>query len=305
MRGLCAVLLVLTAGPALAHGNAPHGSGFDASWSFNPGIIAPLGLTGLLYGIGTVRVWQRAGQGRGVRPWQVACFWLGWVSLALALVSPLHWLGEHLFAAHMIEHEILMTVSAPLLVLARPGGAYLWGLPGGWRSALGGVARNRVLTGLWQGLTAPLVATALHGVAIWAWHAPALFEAALAHEAVHWLQHLSFFVTALFFWWALLYGRARERGYGAAVFYLFVTGLHSGFLGILLTISRQPWYPAETAFVEGWGLTPLEDQQLAGLIMWVPGGFVYVVAALALAAVWIQGSGALVAKGERHVQPVR
>lgn len=304
MRAPWAILLVAAASPAMAHGDASHGPGLDLSWSLNPAVVLPLGLTGLLYAVGTARVWGRAGAGRGIRSWQFACFWLGWLSLALALVSPLHRLGERLFAAHMVEHEILMTISAPLLVLARPGGAYLWGLPPAWRRALGGVARHGSWIALWRGLTDPTVATVLHGIAIWAWHAPALFEAALSHEAVHWLQHLSFFVTALFFWWALLYGRARERGYGAAVFYLFATGLHSGFLGILLTISRRPWYPADAAFTSGWGLTPLEDQQLAGVIMWVPGGFAYVIAALVLAAIWIQGSGASV-KGETHVQPVQ
>lgn len=302
MRALGALLILLATGPALAHTSA-DALGAEAAWSFYPGVVWPLCLTGGLYWVGTLRVWRRAGHGRGVRRQQVACFWLGWTCLALALVSPLHWLGEHLFSAHMVEHEILMTLSAPLLVLARPGGAYLWGLPAAWRPVLGGLSRNPILAGLWTILTDPLGATVLHGVTIWTWHAPALFTAALAHEAIHWLQHLSFFVTALFFWWALLYGRARERGYGAAIFYLFATGLHSGFLGILLTISRQPWYPADTSFVQGWGLTPLEDQQLAGLIMWVPGGFVYVIAALVLGAMWIQRSGTLAGEGERHVQP--
>ena len=72
---------------------------------------------------------MHAGPGRGVRHWQVACFWTGWTLLALALLSPLHWLGEHLFVAHMVEHEVLMVVAAPLLAVARPIGAFLWALP--------------------------------------------------------------------------------------------------------------------------------------------------------------------------------
>jgi cytochrome c oxidase assembly factor CtaG len=297
---LALALLAAGATPASAHGGAADYLGSAETWTTAPSITVPLFLAGLLYWIGTLRVWRRAGHGRGVRRWEVACFWAGWLALAAALLSPLHWLGERLFTAHMIEHEIMMTVAAPLIVLARPGGAYLWALPASWRPALGGIGQVRALAAVWRWLTDPLGATVLHGFAIWVWHAPALFEAAVRIEAVHWLQHASFLVSALLFWWALVHGRARERGYGAAVFYLFATALHTGFLGILLTVARKPWYPVQTAFAAEWGLTPLEDQQLGGLIMWVPGGMGYLVAALALAALWIRRSGALGGKGGGH-----
>jgi cytochrome c oxidase assembly factor CtaG len=257
----------------------------------------PLALSGTLYAVGVARLWRRVGIGRGVRIWHAGSFALGWALLVLALVSPLHWLGERLFTAHMVEHEILMAVAAPLLVVARPTGGMMWALPRRWRPAIGGIGRSRVLAPLWGWLTDPLVATLLHGVALWAWHAPALYDAALTHPFVHWLQHLSFLITAILFWWALLRGRTRERGYGAAVFYLFATALHSGFLGILLSVARTPLYPAQTSQAPQWGFTPLEDQQLAGLIMWVPAGLVYLAAALALAGVWILHSATLARRG--------
>jgi cytochrome c oxidase assembly factor CtaG len=94
------------------------------------------------------------------------------------------------------------------------------------------------------------------------------------------LQHLSFFLTALLFWWALLRGRAREQGYGAAVLYLFATTLHTALLGIVLTLARRPLYPLQTQSSLTWGISSLEDQQLAGLVMWVPAGVVYAIAAL-------------------------
>jgi len=297
---LALALLAAGARPAFAHGGAADYLGSAETWTTDPFIVVPLFLAGALYWIGTLRVWRRAGHGRGVKRYQVACFWGGWLALSAALLTPLHWLGERLFTAHMIEHEIMMTIAAPLIVLARPGAAYLWAFPADWRPALGGVGQVRALAALWRWLTDPLGATVLHAVAIWAWHAPALFEAAVRIQAVHWLQHASFLVSSLFFWWALIYGRARERGYGAAVFYLFATALHTGFLGILLTVARKPWYPVQTAFAAEWGLTPLEDQQLGGLIMWVPGGMGYFVAALALAALWIRRSGALGGKGGGH-----
>jgi cytochrome c oxidase assembly factor CtaG len=253
-----------------------------------------------LYLAGTWRVWRRAGWGRGVRFAQAGSFWLGWILLALALVSPLHWLGERLFVAHMFEHEILMVIAAPLLVAARPGGAMIWAFPARWRAGLGGLARVPSLARLWRTLSDPLAATILHGVALWVWHMPLLYNAALAHDGIHWLQHLSFFVTALLFWWSLIWGRARQRGYGAAVFYLFATALHSGVLGILLAVSKHLWYPGQATIAAQWGLTPLEDQQLAGLVMWVPAGMVYAAAALVLAGLWIAGAGRHLGRERAH-----
>jgi cytochrome c oxidase assembly factor CtaG len=289
VKGLLALAMALAARPALAHGDDPVWS-LDAAWTSDPLVLAPLYAVAILNLVGTLRVWRRAGHGRGVRRVQALAFWTGWTVLALALLSPLHWLSERLFTAHMVEHELLMAVAAPLLVLARPGGALLWAFPLAWRQGLGGVGQSRTFAALWRWHTDPLAATVMHAVAIWAWHLPSLFEAALLNTALHWLQHLSFLVTGLFFWWALIFGRARRRGYGAAVLYLFATSLHTGVLGALLAISRQPWYPVQTAFAAEWGLTPLEDQQLAGLVMWVPAGLIYLGAALAMMAIWIQTS---------------
>jgi putative membrane protein len=290
----------LAAGSAFAHHPAASYAASDLAWTWDPRVVIPVGLSALLYLIGTLRLWRRAGMGRGVRYRQAASFWIGWAFLALALVSPLHWLGEHLFTAHMIEHEILMAIAAPLLVLARPGGAMMWALPASWRGPIGGIERMPAFAALWRFLTDPLVATILHGVALWAWHMPILYNAVLTDGFAHWLQHLSFFITALLFWWALLWGRARERGYGAAVFYLFVTALHTGLLGALLTVSKSLWYPAQTVFAADFGLSPLEDQQVAGLVMWVPAGVIYAGAALALAGVWISRAGGRLAAGGVH-----
>jgi putative membrane protein len=240
-----------------------------------------------LYLLGTLRLWWQAGFGRGVRRWQVICFWLGWISLAGALLSPLHALGQRLFTAHMIEHELLMIVAAPLLVLARPGSAMVWGLPTHWRSSVGAILHLSAIARAWRFLSQPVAATALHGAALWAWHMPILYIAVLTSDGVHWLQHLTFLFTALLFWWPLLRDLDRDRAAGIAVLCLFLTTLHTGLLGVLLTLSRRPWYPTQSIGAADWGLTPLEDQQLAGLVMWVPAGAIYTVAALALAAVWI------------------
>jgi cytochrome c oxidase assembly factor CtaG len=193
----------------------------------------------------------------------------------------------------MVEHEVLMAIAAPLLVLARPLSAMAWGLPRRWRPVIGAIGQAPVPASLWAWLTLPFVATVVHGLALWVWHVPFLYDAALARTAIHRLQHLCFFVTAILFWWALLRGRERERGYGAAVVYLFATAAHSGFLGILLSLARSPLYPAQTSQAPQWGLSALEDQQIAGLIMWIPAGLVYAGAAIALAGFWIAHSAHL------------
>jgi cytochrome c oxidase assembly factor CtaG len=127
----------------------------------------------------------------------------------------------------------------------------------------------------------------VHALAIWVWHAPRLYDAAVTSALVHALQHASFLGSALLFWWALIHGRNGRLRYGASVLYIFTTALHTTALGAVLSLASRPLYPAY-ASTAAWGLTPLEDQQLAGLIMWVPAGIAYLVAALGLMAEWLR-----------------
>jgi putative membrane protein len=136
-------------------------------------------------------------------------------------------------------------------------------------------------------MSAPLTAWALHGLALWAWHLPALYQQTLRSDFVHALQHLSFLLTALLFWWALIYGAQGRTAYGASVLYVFATAMHSGLLGVLLTVTTSVWYPIYASRTAAWGLTTLEDQQLAGLIMWVPAGIIYLAAGLLLFRAWL------------------
>jgi cytochrome c oxidase assembly factor CtaG len=196
---------------------------------------------------------------------------------------------ERSFAAHMVEHELLMLVAAPLLVLARPVGVALWALPRGWRQGVAGVHHERWFRGIWRTLADPLVATALQIVALWAWHAPVLFDLALAEPGWHIAQHVSFVLTALLFWTAVLDARQARMRTGTAIGCLFVTATVSGALGALMALSSSPWYQGYVALgMTPFGLSPTEDQQLAGLLMWVPGGLVHVVAALVLLARWLR-----------------
>jgi putative membrane protein len=253
------------------------------SSALDPWIAAPLAGSAVLYAVGVARLWKRAGVGRGIERREAALFAIAWIVLAAALVSPIdHW-GEHLLSMHMVQHELLMVVAAPLFVLARPLEAFTWGLAPGWRARLAAAARWRALAAPWQALTTPLGAWLVQALAVWLWHVPLFFQASLASEAIHSLQHATFLAAALAFWWTVLAPRSRPGG--AALASTFGTLLHTGALGALLTFAPHALYPAYTGY---WGLTPIEDQQLAGLVMWVPGGVAYLVAGLVLASGWVQ-----------------
>jgi putative membrane protein len=263
-----------------------------AGWTVDPAVLAPPLLGAMLYAIGLARLWSSAGTGRGAPLWRVACFVLGWLAIAAALLTPLHDQSRKFFAVHMMEHELVMTIAAPLLVLSHPLPVLLWAFPEGWRRGVAKTSGAVAYLFGWDILTRPIAATIAHAAAIWIWHIPVLFDATLVNEFLHWLQHLSFFVTALYFWWSVL--EARQRA-GIGVALIFVTALHTNFLGILLTFAREPVYPGQARVAKAWGADPLLDQQLAGLIMWVPAGFIYVAIGLALAGLWIgrsaQGDG--------------
>jgi cytochrome c oxidase assembly factor CtaG len=265
-----------------------------SAWEFDPGVVIPLLLCAILYAKG-----QRFHI--GLTRTQRLCFWAGWLSLAFALISPLHPLGEVLFSAHMLQHEILMLISAPLLVLSRPLVTFLWALPIEWRRALGRWSKTKPVSHTWNTLTDPLTAWMLHGIAIWTWHVPYLFQLTLRSDLAHTAQHLSFFLSALLFWWSVFYAHGR-KAYGAAFLYVFTTAIHTGALGALLTFAPRLWYPAYARTTQVWGLTPLQDQQLGGLIMWVPASVVYLIAGLALFAAWIKESDARLERASSHAQ---
>jgi putative membrane protein len=286
----------------LAHEGKPHNvHDLVRSWSWEPGILLGLSLSAWLYLRGLRRLWRESERGRGIRRWEAVAYAGGWLSLFIALVSPLHPWGRVLFSAHMMQHEALMLVAAPLLVLGRPLIPFLWALPLDWARRVGNWGKAAWFQRVWRALTNPFVAWAIHAVALWVWHAPALFQATLSNEWVHTLQHLSFLLSALLFWWSLIHGRQGLMGYGAATLYVFTTSVHSGLLGALLTFASSVWYPSYIGLTSSWGLTPLEDQQLGGLIMWIPAGLVYIVAGLALFAGWLRESEARVLKREGRV----
>jgi putative membrane protein len=278
---LIVVMAALCAGQAQAHTLENIRSSDLEQW-----LVCLLMAAAGLYAWGVRRLWLAAGPNHGVTLYRVGAFAVGWTVLTLSLTPPLDPMGAQLFSAHMLQHELLMLVAAPLLVLGSPLAVWTWALPMCWRRSISLVTHARGLAGLWATLTVPLAAWILHAAAIWLWHLPGLFTAALEHEGIHVLQHFSFLFSALLFWWAAT-RKTSPAGTAASVFSLFTTMVHTGALGALLVFAPVTWYPVYGSAPLEWGLQPLEDQQLGGLIMWIPGGLVYAGAAIALMARWL------------------
>ena len=280
-RGLAGAALLCTAELARAHGGA---EGSNLSWTLDGWVVGPLAFTLVAFLVGYVRVRRRAtAPSTALRP--TLLFLGGWLTLVAALVSPLHRAGESSFAAHMLEHELLMLVAAPLLVAAHPGGVLLWAVAHRARAPLARVFLAAPVATTWRRLIEPLTATVLQSIVLWLWHAPPLFDRALASPGWHIVQHLSFVISALIFWSAMLDPKQRHRQPAMLIGCLFATSIVSGALGALMAFSNSPWYAGYRALnLSAFGLAPVQDQQIAGVLMWIPGGLVHLGVALALLA---------------------
>ena len=251
--------------------------------SSSPWDLIAIGLlivSGSLYAIGRHRLTRHGGYQRRR---EAVAFWIGWAAMMIAVLPPIDGLATILFSAHMLQHELLMLVGAPLIVAGRPLSTCLWGLPRTARRGAGRLFQGAAIGGAWRWLTAPAIAWLLHGVILWVWHAPALYEWAVRNEGVHALQHAMFVGTSVLFWWGLIYGRYGRAGYGASVFYVFTTVVHTGLLGAAFALTSSPLYAVYTHR----SVDPVADQQLAGLVMWVPAGIVLTLTGLALFAAWL------------------
>lgn len=221
-------------------GTGPGPAELWTRWNADPALLAALGAASVAAGV----LYRRDS---ACRPAAAAAL----VVLLVSFVSPLCALSSALFSARVVHHVLLVAVAAPLLV---------WAVP-----------RRRTLPG------GPVSWTAAHVAALWAWHAPALYEAALSDDGVYWLMQASLFGTALGFWSAV---RRADAPAGAAALVAAMVGM--GLLGAVLTFAPEAVYAPHLLTTFAWGLSPLEDQQLGGLIMWAPAAGLYLAAALVL-----------------------
>lgn len=255
-------------------------SAFLRSWSWEPTIVVGLGLAAALYVIGWARMRQRARGRTRIAPWRAWCFAAGLTAIGLALLSPIAAFSGLFFFMHMSQHVLLVMVAAPLLSLGAPMFPWLWALPRGLRLGLARLLRPRhPIRRALDALTRPGVATVLHLGTVALWHVPAYYDAAQGRTVTHDLQHLMFLGTALLFWWPVAPSVGPPRlGHGFAILYFIPPMLVGKFIGALITFAEEPLYATYRAVPRVWGLSALEDQQLAGLTMWVGGAFFMFVA---------------------------
>lgn len=260
-----------------AHAGAPlRPHDLWTAWGGDPVAVAGLLVAWWLY--------RRGLAGRRTRRQSLA-FGSGLLAVAVAVLSPLDALAGSLASAHMVQHLLLVLVAAPLLAVSRPLETMWRGVPVGTRRWVGRRRRAAGLTpAALRRVPLPGVAWLAHVATVWAWHAAGPYQAALRNDLVHGLEHGSFLVTGAIFWWVAL--RALDRG--AAVLFVFTAALQGTVLAALLTFASAPWYPAYGQSAPAWGLAPLADQQLAGVLMWVPGGLVYAAAGLGLVVAWLR-----------------
>jgi len=242
-------------------GPAPDPSELLWRWNLDPFLFTALGLAALAY------AWD-ASRRPDIRRYEVVAFTGAWLILALLFVSPLCAWSSSLFSVRVAHHVVLIAIAAPLLALARPFQA-------GWT---------------WP----PAFAT--HAGVLWIWHVPSLYGLALANDAVFWTMQLSLLGTAVPLWQRIL-SPAGEPG--PAIIGVVGTIVQMGLLGTLITFAAEPLYAPHFTTTAAWGLSPLEDQQLAGLIMWVPAMLPYLAAGLWLCAVLLSRAQALSANSSR------
>jgi putative membrane protein len=261
----------------------PSASAPWATWTVHPSVILGLALLGGLY----VYLGGLAAPRR-----RVAAFAGALLVLLLSLNGPLHDLSDRsLFSAHMLQHLVLTLVFPPL---------FLYGLtPAVVRPFLGPAWVLRL--GAW--MTRPIQAGAIFTVPIALWHLPRFYEAAMRDHNLHILQHLLFISTSVIMWWPILspVPELPRASYPAQLLYLFLLGIPMSVVGAMITLADDPLYPFYVAAPRVFGLTPLADQQIGGLMMWVPGGLVFW---LAMTVVWFRWARREHrGEGDRYVPP--
>ena len=283
--GLAVVLSLCSPAAASAHGGH-FGSGDRFSpWNPDPLVMAPLLLAGLFYLKG-LRVLLLRSEGAVAQRYRrgAVAYLLGLATIFVALVSPLDYLSTLSLSAHMAQHMLLMQVAAPLIVLGSPVIVTLVGL-GNARRPLLFLRRQPGLRWLAL-LTTPVIVLGVHGAALLSWHLPVLYDLALASSPAHLLEHSAFLVTGVMFWWVALPSAGRQPNYPVSIALTFVMMLATGAVGALMTLAPVPWYAYDGTAT----LTALEDQQVAGAIMWVIGGFLYGIPAAFLFVGWLNYS---------------
>ncbi len=287
--GAAAGLLFLSAG-ALGHGVRAQSVALMAGWAWWISAITALVIA--WYAVG---VWRRARHGRRESLPRQAAFYAGVLLLHFSVEPPLDVLEEHLFSAHMFQHTMIRMVGPMLLALSAPLANLIAGLPKAIRRYLfRPLARARPLQALWRFLVHPFCAAFLWMAAFYVWQWPPFFNVTVTHEAVDDFQHIVLLITSLFFWWMAFDPRGRPGAvrYGTRVLVVLATLFPNILIGAYITFSSADLYRAYEISGRIWGVGQALDQQIGGLIIWVPGSMMTVIGALIVFVRWLRDDAA-------------
>ncbi len=260
------------------------------SWNWRLSVIIVLALAGTFFTIGWVRLRRRQRRGQLAKGWKLASYWAGLLISGIALMSPIDTLGGQLFLMHMVQHLLLIMISPPLLLITNPMPFMLWGIPKKWRRGIGHglgrlLHRDKAFRKNFKIATSAGIIWLVWVIMVFGWHDPFLYNAALTYEWVHDLEHISFFLAGMLFWWHVT-GAGPRLHKQASLFgrIAFVIGAipPNMLTGVALAFAKEPVYTYYTAVPRLWNLTVMDDQQIGGVIMWVPVSMMYIIAALVL-----------------------
>ncbi|TAJ18528.1 MAG: cytochrome c oxidase assembly protein [Dehalococcoidia bacterium] len=270
--------MAITAFPTSLPAWAPHdvineSTRWWLAWNFDLQFLIPLALVGYWYARGLRRWPDRS---RAHSRWRTASYYSGLAMLALAFESPLDRLGEHQFSMHMVQHSIVMMFVPPLILLGAPTTPMLRGMPRWLRQrVVRHVVSNGVVRAVWGFLTYPIVTMALFVVLQWGWHLmPGWYDRALNDDFIHQVQHGSFLAVAMLFWWNIIDPKPLHSRIPvmARILYFYGAMIPKHILAAFIVFADAPFYPTYERVHRFLPLTPMEDQQLAGVLLWVPFG---------------------------------
>lgn len=267
------------------------------SWSWRPEVIVPLLVLAVLYGRGW---WVLRRRGRAeagfAKGWRLGAYLLGLFFIAISLLSPIDTLSSFLFAMHMVQHLLMVMFAPPLLMIANPFPVFLWGLPDPLRRSVGywlsrAISQHSPVRRTLRSLLSPGTSWFIFVIVLWGWHDPNLYNAALRHQWIHDLEHITFFVTAMLFWWRITGAgpRVHQKLSLLGRVALAIAGVPPNMvLGVFLAFASEPLYSFYVEMPRITGLSALEDQSLSGIIMWIPGSMMYIIAALVMLFTWMK-----------------
>ena len=274
------------------HGSIPPGMPWWQAWSFDPGLLLPLAAVAWFYLRG-LRRWED--RSREHPWWRTALFYTGLVTYALAMESPIDRLGAQHFSMHMVQHELVMMYAVPLILLGAPTTPLLRGLPSWLRlGVVRPLAGGSATRWLYRAITHPAMAIFLMAAMVWAWHlVPGWYEASLADQRVHDFQHITFTAVSVLFWWNVIDPRPLHSRipHLLRVLYIFAGTIPKHILAAMITFDPHILYPSYATAYRVLPIDPASDQQLAGLIMWVPSEALTIIVMAITFFMWLRIEG--------------